>query len=125
MALTCTITLCKTDGVTLEVEDKEAGITQTVTMNGKTITITAKGDETSTLVQTPEQVSLICKHFEVKAGSMTVETDEALTLKAGTDLKAEAGTGITTDGPVTTFKGDTLTLKGSLVKTDASQVVLS
>ncbi|VVS95578.1 hypothetical protein [Desulfoluna spongiiphila] len=125
MALTCTFTLCKTDGVTLEVKDTDGGITQTVTMDGTTITITAKGDETSTFVQIPEQISLTCKNLEVKAGSMTVETDEALTLKAGTDLKAEAGTGITTDGPTTTFKGDTLTLKGSLVKTDASQVVLS
>jgi hypothetical protein len=108
--LVCTVELDKADGrgITVKIENTEANITQTITMDGTRITLNVQGaSATSTITQDAEKISVRCKQFEVtaeetitlqsirasiykSADTLTVHSDAALTLStnASADLKA-------------------------------------
>ena len=74
--LVCTVELDKEKGVTVKVENADDQITQTVVMDGTSITITVKGsEETSTYVQKQDSVIITCKDFTVDAtGTLTLKS---------------------------------------------------
>lgn len=79
--LVCTVELDKEKGVTVKVENADDQITQTVVMDGTSITITVKGsEETSTYVQKQDSVVITCKDF-------TVDATGTLTLKSAKESK--------------------------------------
>ncbi len=77
--LVCTVELDKERGVTVKVENADDQITQTVVMDGTSITITVKGsEETSTIVQKQDSVTVTCKDFTVDAsGTLTLKSQKA------------------------------------------------
>ncbi|HYI00517.1 hypothetical protein [Hyalangium sp.] len=77
--LVCTVELDKEKGVTVKVENADDQITQTVVMDGTSITITVKGsEETSTYVQKQDSVVITCKDFTVDAtGTLTLKSAKA------------------------------------------------
>jgi uncharacterized ParB-like nuclease family protein len=77
--LVCTVEMDKEKGVTVKVENADDQITQTVVMDGTSITITVKGsEETSTYVQKQDSVVITCKDFTVDAtGTLTLKSAKA------------------------------------------------
>ncbi|NMO18632.1 hypothetical protein HPC49_12410 [Pyxidicoccus fallax] len=73
--LICTIDLDKEKGLIVTVEDPEGKLTQTVTLDGKSLTLEVKSDsDTSTLIQKPDGISLTCKAFTVDADTITLQS---------------------------------------------------
>src|SRR5512140_2745539 len=71
--LVCTIELDKVKGVTVKVEDPDGQITQTITMDSKSITTEMKNSSaTSTIVQKAESVTVTCQDFKVDADTITL-----------------------------------------------------
>ena len=77
--LVCTVEMDKEKGVTVKVENADGKITQTVVMDGTSITIKVVGDqETSTYVQKQDSVTVTCKDFTVDAtGTLTLKSAKA------------------------------------------------
>lgn len=83
MPLVCRIKLSKTDGVTLEVENAEGKITQTILMDGTSIITTVKGEEdTSKITQIAGQIKIEAKAFVLEAETITCKSTKASSLKS-------------------------------------------
>ncbi|UQA56293.1 hypothetical protein [Polyangium aurulentum] len=95
--LVCTVELNKKTGVKVTINDDSAGMTQTIAMDGKTVTITvAKGSDTSSITQDEKSVVIKCKTFEVQAdeaikltssGTAAYESTKDTTIDATADVK--------------------------------------
>jgi hypothetical protein len=90
--LVCTIELDKEKGVTVMVENADDQITQTVAMDGESITITVQGSsETSTIVQKQDSVTITCKDFTVDAtGTLTLKSQKASSWASQDTLTVES-----------------------------------
>ncbi|MDC0713590.1 hypothetical protein POL68_34310 [Stigmatella sp. ncwal1] len=90
--LVCTVELDKEKGVTVKVENADAQITQTLVMNGESITITVAGSsETSTVVQKQDSVTITCKDFTVDAtGTLTLKSKDASSWTSQATLQLES-----------------------------------
>ena len=90
--LVCTVELDKEKGVTVKVENADDQITQTVVMDGTSITITVKGsEETSTIVQKQDSVTITCKDFTVDAtGTLTLKSAKASSWNSQDTLTVES-----------------------------------
>lgn len=90
--LVCTVELDKEKGVTVKVENADDQITQTVVMDGTSITITVKGsEETSTYVQKQDSVTITCKDFTVDAtGTLTLKSAKASSWASQDTLSVES-----------------------------------
>jgi hypothetical protein len=90
--LVCTVELDKEKGVTVKVENADDQITQTVVMDGTSITITVKGsEETSTYVQKQDSVTITCKDFTVDAtGTLTLKSQKESSWTSQDILKLES-----------------------------------
>ncbi len=97
MPLVCTIEMSKEAGVTITVVNADGKITQTVTMDGTTLTLEVAGEEqTSSFTQTAEAIAITCKDFSVTASNSIVCTasktldltteDQDMTLSSGAKL---------------------------------------
>src|SRR5581483_6512448 len=76
--LICTVELDKTAGVTVTVENKDDGITQTFHCDGTQIQTIVKGnDATSTITQKQDSIKIECKAFEVDAETITCKSTKA------------------------------------------------
>lgn len=76
--LICTIDLDKEKGLTVTVEDPDGKLTQTVMLDGKSITLEVKNDsDRSTIVQKPDSISITCKDFKLDAETLTLESKKA------------------------------------------------
>ena len=84
--LICTLKLSKThgEGLTLTIFNKDDEVTQTVTMDGTTLTLTvAKGDDLkSTFTQTADTIAIKCKTFTVEAGKVDLTGAEQILVSA-------------------------------------------
>ena len=130
----CSIELSKTDGVTVVVTDEDAKITQTIAMNGTTVTVTVKkgddktstitqdaeslvlkvvGEETSTVTQKHDSVAIKCKSFSVEAETVSVKSTEDSTHEAQGKLT------------VTSTKDMTLTSSAKLSASSTSDMKLA
>jgi len=90
--LVCTIELDKEKGITVKVNDAQGQLTQTVTMDGKSITLEVKSSsDTSTIVQKPDSVTVTCKDFKVDAsGTITLLSQQASKWTSQQTLKLES-----------------------------------
>jgi hypothetical protein len=94
--LVCTVELSKDGGITVKVVNADASITQTVTMDGTTLTLKVAGSEhTSTFTQDAERIAIKCKDFSVEAGETITctsgkatrhQSDDTLSLQSGKDM---------------------------------------
>ncbi|MET0402233.1 MAG: hypothetical protein ABW123_07500 [Cystobacter sp.] len=97
--LVCTVELDKEKGVTVKVENAEGKITQTVVMDGTSITLKVQGNsETSTVVQKEDSVTITCKDFTVDAtGTLTLKSAKASSWASQDILKVESTQDMTFD----------------------------
>ena len=123
--LVCRVELDKQDGIILTVENGDEGITQTIVMDGTSITTTVEGPiETSMITQEQDSIAINCKTFTLDAETITCkstmdtkhESTMAFNIKSGTSLDIEA----TADA---TYKALNATIE-STVQTGVSGKVL-
>lgn len=97
--LVCTVELDKEKGVTVKVENADGKITQTVVMDGTSITLKVQGnEETSTIVQKQDSVTITCKDFTVDAtGTLTLMSAKASSWASQDILKVESTKDMTLD----------------------------
>lgn len=89
--LVCTIELDKEKGVTVKVEDPDGQVTQTITMDSKSITTEMKNSsKTSTVVQKAESVTVTCQDFTVDADTVTLKSKKASSWTSQDTLKLES-----------------------------------
>ncbi len=78
--LVCTVTMDKNAGITVNVENADGKITQTITMDGTTITTkVVHEDDTSTITQNSTSVTIECKMQDEK--STITQNKESITLE--------------------------------------------
>jgi hypothetical protein len=97
--LVCTVEMDKEKGVTVKVENAEGKITQTVVMDGTSITFKVQGNsETSTVVQKEDSITITCKDFTVDAtGTLTLKSAKASSWASQDILKVESTKDMTLD----------------------------
>ncbi len=85
--LVCRVELDKTKGIVLTVENNEGNITQTIVMDGTSITTTVKGqNDTSTITQKGDSIQIDCKSFTVNAETITCKSTGATSHESGQDF---------------------------------------
>ena len=113
----CTVVMDKDGGVTVTVDNADDQITQTIAMDGTSITITVKGsDATSTITQTAAKVAIACKEFEVTASetitmtstkASTYKSDDTLDVKSAKDMTLKSDADVAASGKNIKVTGDT------------------
>lgn len=121
--LVCTVELSKDSGVTVKVDNADAGITQTVTMDGTTLILkVTDGTDTSTFTQNASSIAIKCKDFSIEADNTITctskkatrhQSDDAMTLQSTKDLT------VTTSAKLVQSADSDLTLDGANVKATA------
>ncbi len=140
-ALKCTITLDKTQGLVLLVEDESAKSKQTVTILKDSIVLQVEGSSgTTTVTQNAESVAIKCRKFSVEADEIDCRSKQASTYAAQTVLSLSGEQEAKLSGLQTKCSGTTLsfeakgqltaeaagvaTVKGPIVKLSSPQVSL-
>ncbi len=128
--LVCRIELNKEEGVVLTVENDDDQITQTIVMDGTTITTTVNGpDETSTITQKQDSIALKCKTFTLDAETITCKSTKDTLHESGQnfDIKSGKNIGVAADSAAeykamnTTIESTSKTeVKGASIKLDAT-----
>jgi hypothetical protein len=136
--LFCKIELDKVKGATITIDNPDAKISQTVSLDGTSLTLKVVGDKaTSTYVQTQDQIHVTVDDFRLDAKTITITSSQAsswksedtfcaesskdLTLKTSSKLNAEAAGDAKLSGDNTTLlaksaatiEGMNTTVKGS------------
>jgi hypothetical protein len=114
--LICTIQLDKKSGILVRIQGEAT--TQTLTMDGTTLTLEVKGEAgTSTITQTADAVKIDCTTFTVNAtGNATIHAGAALALTGTSNAEVSAASvKVEADG-VATLKGQLTNVQGQLVK---------
>jgi hypothetical protein len=89
--LICTVEMSKSAGVTIKVTDSDGKVTQTVTMDGTTMTLkVADSSNTSTITQKADSVVIKCKDFQVDAETITCASTGATKHSSGDTLAVES-----------------------------------
>ncbi|MFY0567098.1 hypothetical protein ACN28E_25115 [Archangium lansingense] len=136
--LICTLEMDKEKGLTIKVEDPDGKHTQTVTIDGKAITLEVKNDsDTSTVVQKPDAVTITCKTFTLETDTIKLESKKdsewrssgelkfksekemSLTSNAKLTQKAAAGASLTSDANIQLKASAKLELEGVMSKLEA------
>lgn len=86
-SLVCRVELHKKNGVIITVENDDEGITQTMVMDGQTITTTCEGmDDTSEIIQAPDGITIKCREFVLEADTITCQSSGMTTHKSGSNM---------------------------------------
>lgn len=89
--LVCKIELDKQKGITVQVTNADGKITQTVTMDGTTLTIKVAGQsDTSTIVQKADSIAVTCKTYTVDAETITMTSSKDSAWTSQQKLKLES-----------------------------------
>jgi hypothetical protein len=89
--LICTIELDKQGGATVTIENPEAGITQTVRMDGTTLTLkVAGGSATSTYVQEQDKIHLTAKELVFEAETIRAHSTKQSSWRSEQTLGLES-----------------------------------
>jgi len=128
--LVCRIELDKKKGVMLTVENDDDQITQTIVMDGTSITTTVEGpDETSTITQEQDSIALECKTFTLDAETITCkstkdtlhDSGQNFDINSGKDVGVSATSKAEYKAMNTTVESDIKTeVKGASIKLDAT-----
>ncbi len=115
--LVCRIELHKKNGIIVTVENDTDQITQTMVFDGKKITTECKGQETSTITQKPESITIKCKDFLVDAETITCNSskDTKLDSKAKTDILSSQNFTINSGAKLTATSSSDMSMAGSKV----------
>jgi len=90
--LVCRIELDKKKGVLLTVENGDDQITQTIVMDGTSITTTVKGsEETSTITQKQDSIAMNCKTFTLDAETITCKSTKDTLHESGQNFDITSG----------------------------------
>ncbi len=92
--LVCRAELNKELGIILTVENSDDQITQTIVLDGTSITTTVEGpDETSTITQKQDSIAIRCKTFTLDADTITCTSAQKALYKSngGTEIASGAG----------------------------------
>jgi hypothetical protein len=112
--LVCKIELDKTKGITVTVENADGQITQTLTMDGTSITTQVKGQsDTSTIVQKADSIVVTCKDFTLDTETITMKSSKASAWTSQDTLK------------VTSTKDMTLTSSAKLTQSATQDAKLT
>jgi len=127
--LVCRLELSKEKGILLTVENPADQITQTIILDGTSITTTVAGSrETSTITQDQDSIKMVCKEFTLDAETITCTSSQKTLLKSDDDFQVKSGqVGVTADNDAThkalnttiesnvgtTVSGKTLALEGT------------
>jgi hypothetical protein len=95
--LVCTVELSKETGISIKVENADDKITQTITMDGTTLTMTVDGggEDISTFTQKVDSIAIKCKDFSIEAANTITctskkatkhQSDDTLTLQSAKDM---------------------------------------
>ncbi|TQV88497.1 hypothetical protein [Aliikangiella coralliicola] len=85
--LLCRIELNKQEGVLITVDNEADSIVHTIVLNDKSITTTSKGSsQTSTMIQTPDSISLSCKDFKLEADNISCHANQKTSHTSGGDF---------------------------------------
>ena len=135
--LVCKIELSKTGGITVMVTNEDDKITQTFSLNGKTIETSCKGqDGESKITQTPKSVAISCDDFSVDAKTVKVTAKESISEESDGTFGLKSKDAFTLDSQKTlamdsqdsmSASGKSVTLKansGALNASAASDIVL-
>lgn len=88
---TLTIAFDRDEGLTLQLEDKDASITQQTIYTKESITHSSKGDAgESFIVQKPDSISFECKTYTVKCEELLIDAEKTITGKGGSKVFIEA-----------------------------------
>jgi len=114
--LTCTISLDKAAGVAVKIEGGSA--TQTITLDGTTLTLEVKGSAGATrIVQTASDVTIKCTTFTVEAtGDVSIKAGAAIKLAGVTEAELGAAMVKVEADSMATVKGNLISAQGQLVK---------
>src|SRR3954447_8895548 len=113
--LVCTVEMSKEGGITVKVENADASITQTITMDGTTLTLKVAGSEhTSTITQRADSIAIKCKDFSIQA-------DETITCTSGKATRHQSDDTLT----LQSTKDMSLTSSAKLVQSADSDVTVS
>lgn len=140
-SLKCTITMDKTQGVVIQVEDADAQAKQTISLLKDSIVFTVAGAAaTSVVTQKADSVSIHCKSFSVEADEVSCKSRMTSTFAASTDMKISGTSSVSVDGMSAKLSGTTVsvtaqgalnaeatgpaTLKGSVANVTAPVVML-
>src|ERR1700759_3911754 len=121
--LVCTVELSKARSISVKVENADAGITQTVTMDGTTLILKGAGqDNTSTFTQTADSIAIKCTAFSIEADNTITctskkatkhQSDDLMTLQSTKDLT------LTSSAKLVQSADSDLTLAGANIKATA------
>lgn len=90
--LVCRVELDKQEGIILTVENGDDGITQTIVMDGTSITTTVEGpEEKSTITQKQDSIAINCKTFTLDAETITCISTKETKHESGMDFKIDSG----------------------------------
>jgi hypothetical protein len=89
--LVCRVELDKTKGIVLTVENGQDAITQTIVMDGTSITTTVKGqNETSKIIQKDGSIHIDCKTFTLNAETITCKSTNKTHHESGQDFEIKS-----------------------------------
>ncbi len=90
--LVCRVELDKEKGIILTVENGDDSITQTVVMDGTSITTTVQGSaDTSSITQKQESIAMNCKTFTLDAETITCKSTMETSHESGQDFELQSG----------------------------------
>lgn len=122
--LVCTVTLDKNAGVTVEIDNSSANITQKITMDGTQITLSvADNSNTSTIVQKADSIVITCNDFTLDTQTITCKSkkasswnsQDAFSVQSTKDLTLQSQAGIKLSAT------QDAQISGQNVKADAQQ----
>jgi hypothetical protein len=124
--LVCTVEMSKTAGITVTVENADAKIMQTITMDGTTLTIKVASQENqenpSTITLTADAIAIKCKDFSITAdNTITCSSKKATTHKSEDTVTIQSAKDmtLTSSANLAQSASSDLTLKGANVKATA------
>jgi hypothetical protein len=93
--LVCRVELDKTKGIVLTVENGQGKITQTIVMDGTSITTTVKGQsDTSKITQKDNSIEIDCKNFTLNADTIHCKSKGATSHESGQNFEIKSGQNI-------------------------------
>lgn len=93
MTLICRIDLSKKDGMGLHVEDEQTGATQSVVLNGSSLTLTVSGKDEktkTTIFQDDQDVKISCKTFILEAETIHCSSEQDSRYESAQALKIKS-----------------------------------
>ena len=131
--LVCTLEMSKERGVTITVANADGKITQTLTMDGTTVTLVVKGEsEESSWTQKAESIAISCKDFSLVASNSIsckaaktatyASTDGDTTITSGAKIVQEATGDVEVSGSNIKVAAQTAaSMKGTTVEVAGTQ----